>query len=391
LTHRPLSVYIHIPFCTVKCGYCDFNAYAGMDRLKAAYTEAIIGEIRRLPPELSERTVVTIAFGGGTPGEMTAEEIEHILGAAQARFSIAPGAEVSLEANPGTVDGNALRRLRKAGVSRLSLGAQSFDATELAFLDRIHSPEAIVASVALARAAGFESVGLDLMYGLPSQTTDSWEANLRRAIALGVDHISTYGLTVEPGTPLAARVHAGEVTLPDDDTLADMYECGSDVLLSAGFVQYELSNWSRPGYESRHNQVYWRDGDYLGIGAGAHGYLDFERYENIAHPRAYVAALQDVQREEHWPARLSSYRPSAAQAMSDFVALRLRLIAGLSGIDFQARFGSSIDDVFGDVLARCAGAGVVERTGDHLRLTTRGRLLHGEVAVQLLDHLQSVR
>ena len=384
----PLSIYIHIPFCTVKCGYCDFNAYAGMDGLKFAYTAAVIDEIRRLPRSLFARPIATVAFGGGTPGEMTPDQIGSILAAIQSRFRIVRGAEISLEANPGTVDGEALNSIRRAGVTRLSLGAQSFDPAELAFLDRIHSPEATVASVGLARAARFDSVGLDLIYGLPSQTTGSWEQNLHRAIALGVDHVSTYGLTVELGTPLAARVAAGQVVLPDDDCLADMYEHGSDVLLAAGFTQYELSNWARPGHESRHNQVYWRDGHYLGIGAGAHGYLDGERYENIAHPRSYVVALESAETDAEWPARCNAYFSPTSVAMADFVTLRLRLLEGLRLNDFVAKFGRPLGEVFGPVMNRCTDAGVLEFADGSVRLTPRGRLLHGEVAVQLLDHAQ---
>ena len=385
----PLSVYVHIPFCTVKCGYCDFNAYAGMDALKSSYTKALVREVSLLPLDLRSRPVGTIAFGGGTPGELDPADIRSVLQAVTAHFSVTKGAEISLEANPGTTSGRQLDELRTAGVTRISFGAQSFDPSELAFLDRIHSPEAIGASVRLARAAGFESIGLDLMYGLPGQTTDGWKQNLVSAVALTPNHLSTYGLTVEPGTPLASRVTSGAVTVPDDDASAEMYEFTDTVLGPAGFVQYELSNWAQPGHHSRHNSVYWTDGDYLGIGAGAHGYLDGERYENVAHPRRYIAAL-NLASEHGWPARLSAYRPSLGVAMSDFISLRLRLLDGLAASAFAERFGTSLSAACGAVLDRCVAAGVIEAVTGWVRLTRRGRLLHGEVAAQLLEHLSSV-
>ncbi len=382
---KPFGLYVHIPFCTVKCGYCDFNAYAGMDALKGAYTDALVREVEFAGETLAGRDVTSVAFGGGTPGEMPANDIARVLGAVRAAWSIVPGAEVSLEANPGTIDFGGLKLLREAGVTRLSLGAQSFDVEELRFLDRIHSPEATAASVDLARRAGFESVGLDLIYGLPGQPLASWERTVERAIALDPDHVSTYGLTVEEGTPLARRVDRGEIEPLDDDAVAEMYDLATSLLRAAGFHQYELSNWAKPGHESRHNLTYWTDGDYAGIGAGAHGYLDGERYENIAHPRAYIAAVASA--GGRWPARAHAYTPTPVDAVSDFVALRLRLREGIDEADVRTKFGRGLDEIAGPVIEHCLAAGVIERSVGRLRLTERGRLLHGEVAAELLAHL----
>ena len=387
---KPLSVYVHIPFCTVKCGYCDFNAYAGLDHLKASYADALAAEIHGWKDLLAQRRIATVGFGGGTPGEVPASDIARVLEALAAVSAIDSGAEVSLEANPGTTSLSHLRALRAAGVTRISYGAQSFDSAELRFLDRIHSPEAIVASIALASEAAFESLGLDLIYGLPGQALAAWESTLRRAIDLRPDHISAYALTVEEGTPLGHRVARGMVTPLDGDTAAEMYDFASSVLESAGYEHYELSNWAMPGHHSRHNRVYWQDGDYLGMGAGAHGYLDGERYENIAHPRDYIAALTAGTPDTR-AAVLHSYRPSEAMAMTDWVTLALRLIDGFDPAAFERRFGRSIHDVFGPPIRACADAGLLAVTADRVRLTPRGLLLHGEVAVQLLAHLEANR
>lgn len=385
---RPLAVYVHVPFCTVKCGYCDFNAYAGMDSLKDAYVVALEREIELARPVLDGRQVGSIGFGGGTPGEVPPGHIARVIEAVRRLAPLVRDAEISLEANPGTTDGAALRGLRAAGITRISFGAQSFDAAELHFLDRIHSPEATAASVALARAARFLSVGLDLIYGLPGQTEERWRASLCEAIALQVDHISAYALTVEEGTPLARRVLRGEVRPLDDDQVADLYELASDVLERAGYQQYELSNWSRPRHQSWHNKTYWTDGEYLGIGAGAHGYIAGRRYENVAHPKAYTEAVAAASGGP-FAALSASYVPDRVTAMSDWVGLRLRLLEGFAPGDFEERFGEPLGRALGPVLRDCCAGGALE-TDPRVRLTKGGRLLHGEVAALVLAHLQSV-
>ncbi len=386
---KPIAVYVHIPFCTVKCGYCDFNAYAGMDALKGDYAAAVERELAGYVAVLHHHRVISIGFGGGTPGEMDPRQIAAIVVAVRASAPVDPGAEVSMEANPGTSTLEQLTGFRRAGVTRISFGVQSFDAAELAFLDRIHSPEAAAVSVALGRAAGFDSVGLDLIYGLPGQDPAAWQRSLECAIALGPDHISAYALTVEDGTTLGRRVREGDVAAPDPDAAAEMYDLASHILAAAGYRQYEISNWARPGHESRHNQVYWTDGDYLGIGAGAHGYLDGERYENIAHPRAYVAAIAAATDVSTRPAVANAYRPSPQMAMADWFMLALRRMEGFAPAAFEAKFGVSIDSVLGRTLDECEAAGVIERDG-HIRLTRRGRLLHGEVTARAMVELGAV-
>jgi len=382
-----LAVYVHIPFCTVKCGYCDFNAYAGLDSLKDAYAAALLDEIAADASLFAGRTISSVAFGGGTPGEVPPADIAAVLDALRGQASFAEGAEVSLEANPGTTTGAQLHELRAAGVTRISFGAQSFHADELRFLDRIHSPEASAASLQLAREAGFSSVGLDLIYGLPGQQPAPWLDSLSQAIDLSPDHISTYALTIEDGTPLARRVRTGEVTPLDDDSVATLYELGGELLASGGYEQYEISNWARPGHHSRHNSTYWTDGDYLQLGAGAHGYLTGERFENIANPGEYVNSVAANPGTPH-PAVCHRYRPDTETAMSDWLGMRLRLLDGFENAAFRNRFGVSLEEAVGPVLADCAAAGVLE-LAPRIRLTRAGRLLHGEVAARFLAHLQS--
>lgn len=377
---KPVSIYVHIPFCTVKCGYCDFNAYAGMDAFKAEYGRALVAEVRANRELLEGRAIYSVGFGGGTPGEVPAADVAAVLDALRACAPMEPGAEVTLEVNPGTSTFEQFVDLQRAGVTRLSIGAQSFDADELRFLDRIHSPEATEASVEMARRAGFEHISLDLIYGLPGQSEESWLGSVERALDADPGHVSMYALTVEEGTMLARRVERGEVVIPGEDEVAAMYGVASSRLEGAGYRQYELSNWARPGHESRHNQVYWTDGEYLAIGAGAHGYLAGERYENVAHPREYAKAVASGIGTR--PAMASSYVPDRAMMMSDWLTLRLRLLRGFERGEFRERFGVDLGDVADVVLRECAEAGVLVNDSV-VRLTANGRLLHGEVAARL--------
>lgn len=382
---KPISVYVHIPFCTVKCGYCDFNAYAGMDALKGRYRDALLAEIASCASLLTDTEIASIGFGGGTPGEVPPGDIIDVVDSLRAAAPFAAGVEVTLEANPGTSTEANAAALRDGGVTRLSLGAQTFDAARLAFLDRIHSPQAIGASVRAARSAGFDNVNLDLMYGLPGESLDEWRADLEKALALQTDHLSLYALGVEEGTPLHRRVEAGEVEVPGPDLVADMYDLAREMLDAAGFEHYEISNWARPAKRSQHNQAYWTDRDYVGIGAGAHGYVDGLRYEDIAHPRAYIeAALGGVP----GATVAERYTLDEATRMSDWVSLRLRLLEGFALGDFDAKFGQSLESAAPGWIGDCAAAGVLVLAGEQLRLTQRGLLLHGELSVRLLDTLQ---
>jgi oxygen-independent coproporphyrinogen-3 oxidase len=356
-----------------------------MDGLKPDYRVALLAEIASRKDDLARHAVTSIAFGGGTPGEQPASDIAAVIQAIRDSAPLLPAAEIALEVNPGTTLESQLRELAAAGVNRVSIGAQSFDPVELQFLDRIHSVEAIRATVTAARRAEVRSVNADLIYGLPGQSLPRWGENVARAVELDVDHISAYALTVEDGTPLSRRVARGEVSVPPDDTLADMYDLTTAVLAAAGYEQYEISNWARPGHQSRHNRTYWEFGEYLGVGAGAHGFFEDERYENIAHPREYIAgAALDP------PAVIANaYRPETADSMVDFLGLRLRLLEGFPTAEFRRWFGVDIDAVLGEPLARVLQAGVLEYKDARLSLSPSGRLLHGEVVAQCLTYLQA--
>src|SRR3990170_5784166 len=272
MSRHPLSLYIHIPFCTLKCAYCDFNSYAGLKELVRPYVDALIAEITLWAEFARGRPVATVFFGGGTPSLLPLPEVERVTSALRERFELQAGAEVTLEANPGTVDLAYLRSLLALGVNRLSLGVQSFHDDELAALDRIHSAAEAKEAYRWALEAGFHRLNLDLIYGLPEQPMARWQATLEQAIELGPDHLSLYALTVEEGTKLAYDIDHGRLPGPDPDAQAAMYEWSLERLARAGYQQYEISNWSRPGQECRHNLTYWRNGEWLGLGAGAHSH-----------------------------------------------------------------------------------------------------------------------
>lgn len=383
---KAIALYVHVPFCTVKCGYCDFNAYAGMHHMAGAYADALLADLESWRDVLEGRMLTSIAFGGGTPSEAPVAGIAGFIERATRLAQPASDIEISLEANPGTLAAGYLRGLRQAGVNRLSIGAQSFDARELSFLDRLHSPEATVAAVGAAREAGFDNLNLDLIYGLPGQSVPGWVSTLEGALALRPEHLSTYALTVEEGTPLAARVSSGSVMVADEDQLAELYEVATATIEGAELRQYEISNWARPGYESRHNSTYWQCGEYVGVGAGAHGFVERRRYENIARPGAYISAFASEAGER--PGVVHSYEPVGADAMADWVSLRLRLLGGFESDEFAGTFGVELPLVGGEALARARAAGVLE-ADEPVRLSKAGRLLHGEVVVQLYTAFQS--
>ncbi len=406
LTSHPLSLYLHIPFCDHRCAYCDFNAYAGLDALMPAYTDALVAEIAAWSAAVGRREAPTVFFGGGTPSLLPLPLMSRVIEALRTCFAIDPDAEWSLEANPGTVDAAYFRGLRTLGVNRVSIGVQSFDDTELRRLDRIHDGATAEAAYHAARSAGFDDISLDLIYGLEGQTAAGWERNILRALTLAPEHLSLYALTIEEGTPLAHRVARGAAPEPDGDAQADMYERAQELLGDAGYVQYEISNWSKPGRACRHNLVYWRDGEWLGLGAGAHSHLrggpggsaagshDL-RFAVMNSPAGYTRRV----REAALPARftpaagtLATHMPwisfveesDPAMAMSDAAIMALRLSEGLSLLAFERRFGVPFDAVYGDALRDLDGLGLVERDGDRLRITARGRLLSNEVFARLM-------
>ncbi|NPA06999.1 MAG: radical SAM family heme chaperone HemW [Chloroflexi bacterium] len=383
----PYSVYIHIPFCVQRCPYCDFNAYAGLDALFDAYVRALIAEIRWVAVHAPARLRVhTVYFGGGTPSLLPPRAYEALLLALRDAFALAEDVEITLEANPGTLDLARLRTLRALGFNRLSLGMQAVHPDDLRLLGRIHTFPDVIRAVAWARRAGWANVNLDLMYGLPGQPMSRWQATLQWALRLAPEHISAYALTLEHGTPMAAWVARGLVPPIDDDLAADMYEWTMDALAEAGFVQYEISNWARRStqgqlWASRHNLQYWRSDPYLGLGAGAHGWVAGYRTVNVRSPHAYIARWQQPPSEPPrpfpWtPSLVHMHRPSPTEALGEYMMMRLRLTQeGVSWAEVRRRFGIEPERAFADALTRLHGWGLIEPIPGGIRLSRRGRLL----------------
>lgn len=377
------ALYLHIPFCRQRCSYCDFNTYTGVGELREAYAAALAREIRQVGHLAGERlSVRTIFFGGGTPSLMSPEQLAVILNAAGEAFAVEPAAEITLEANPGTVDLEYLVAVRGLGVNRLSYGVQSALPGELALLGREHDFAAAVEALTLAGAAGFDKVNIDLIYGLPGQTVEDWARTLAAVRTLDIDHISLYCLTIEPGTPLQRRLHNGTILAPDPDIAAEQYELAGRELATMGFEHYEISNWARPGRECRHNLVYWRNEPYLGLGAGAHGSAGGYRYQVVRRPRTYI------NRMEHAPvgpfplsaAVVDYHTVDVAEAMSDTAITQLRLLhEGLDLAAFAQRFGRTFDEVYGPVVRQLEEWALLRREGGRLLLTEKGRFLSNQV------------
>ena len=400
------SLYFHIPFCTHRCAYCDFNTYAGQERRMPAYVEALCKEVREVAARAPERLPVhTIFFGGGTPSLLGPAQFEQILQAVRDMFNL-PGQsdlETCLEANPGTVTLDSLRGLRQAGFNRISFGVQSFQPGELRLLERIHDPFDVLNAVRWARKAGFDNLNLDLIYGLPEQPLAGWQVNVKHGVELAPQHLSLYALTIEHGTPYGRWAEHGLLPLPDPDLAADMYEWASEYLEGQGYEQYEISNWAKPGYQCRHNLQYWRNLPYLGFGAGAHGCAQDMRVSDVLHIRTYLdrfppnAGLPALAFPLS-PATVSQTRLTRFVEMQETMMLGLRLTQeGVSAQDFHQRFGREMMDVFGKEINELVGLGLLEwalnlgqtsevsKTSEVIRLTRRGRLLGNQVFMRFVD------
>jgi oxygen-independent coproporphyrinogen-3 oxidase len=371
---RPFGIYIHVPFCASRCGYCDFNTYTPTElggANPAGWLEALRAELTLAATRLGPPTVDTVFVGGGTPSMLGGGGLGSVLDAIRAYFTLAPNAEVTTEANPESTSPAFFEKLRTAGYTRVSLGMQSVVPHVLAVLDRVHSPGRALDAVREARDAGFDHVNLDLIYGTPGESDDDLCRSADAVIEAGVDHVSGYALVVEDGTALARRVRRGEIAAPDNDVLAQRYELLDARLSAAGFDWYEVSNWSRPGGECRHNIGYWNGGEWWGAGPGAHGYVGATRWWNVKHPNAYAQSLADGL----LPVADFEQLDAATLHVED-VMLRLRLRDGLPmavlGDGERARAETAIAD------------GLVVLRSDRLVLTDRGRLLADAVVRSLL-------
>jgi oxygen-independent coproporphyrinogen-3 oxidase len=374
------GIYIHIPFCRVHCPYCDFNAYAGMDDLSDAYVEALLTEI---VASGDGSKVATVYFGGGTPSRLEARLLGDLLRSVQEVFDVAPGAEVSIEANPEDVTNPVCEELVAAGFTRMSIGAQSLSDRILKMLGREHGGRQAREAIGIARRAGFERVNADLIFGTPGETQAEWRESLEGVAAAGANHVSCYALTVEEGTPLSAWVLSGRFPPTDDDEQADKYEFASEFLESHGFHHYEVSNWAKPGHECRHNFNYWSGGDYLGFGAGAHSHTDGRRWWNIRNPRTYIARSPEV---EAGFEQLAFTRRVEEAAM-----LALRTDSGIDRSAFALRWEVDPFVRWSGELKELAGLDLVTYSDDRIRPTTKGFLMNGQVARTIIYLEDAVR
>ena len=386
-----LGLYVHIPFCSAICNYCNFNRGLFDADLKSRYVDAVVTEIQRAglkacapgeADDASEKTAVaqpvraadTIYFGGGTPSLLEPDEIARIIAACDASFDIAADSEITLEANPETVTEGRLAAFRDAGINRLSFGVQSFRDQELRRLSRLHSADRARAALAEARAAGFDNVSLDLMMWLPSQHVDEWLDSVDQAIDLAPEHLSLYMLEIYPNAPLKDTMARSAWSQAPDDDVAEMYLLAMDRLDQAGYLQYEISNVARPGRQSRHNLKYWSDGAWIGFGCGAHSTEGGIRWKNVAGIEEYLECLR-----RRVSTAVDVRRMTKDERLGDALFTGLRLTQGVDTLAIRARYGVDVLERYRDALAPFADGGLLETMGERLRLSRRGMLLAHEV------------
>ena len=371
------GVYVHVPFCKHRCHYCDFNTYEGLDALHEPYVDALVRDVARFPAPT--RPATSVFFGGGTPTLLPAAALGRVLEAIRDRIGIEEDAEVTLEANPETVDARKLEALLQAGFRRISIGVQSLAPKVLERLGRTHPAEVALEAIAAARRAGFEDVNADLIYGSPWEGDADWVRSLEGVIDAGVDHVSAYALTIEEGTPLATLVATGRVPDVDPDLQARRHGVAEERLRAAGFDRYEVSNWARSDRASRHNVLYWSAGDYAGFGAGAHVHLDGRRSWALRLPRDFIAAVNEGRSTEEG----SEVLDADARA-GEALMLGLRLRSGIGLDAFARRFGATALATRRSEIDRLRDLRLLELDGDRLRLSQRGTLLANDVICRLL-------
>jgi len=394
---QPIALYIHIPFCKTRCPYCDFNTYAGIESIIPAFVDALVKEIHLWSAALNRPTgdatgrqsIATVFFGGGTPSYLPPEHMRRVLDTVRSVFRLPTSAEVTLESNPGDATRDRLQAWKEAGVNRLSIGIQSLDDGLLRLLGRRHNTETALAAYHAARNAGFGNVNLDLLYGIPNQTLAQWQETLTGTLTLSPEHVSLYCLALEEDTPMEAWVRQGKVPEPDSDLAADMYLLAEELADRAGYEHYEISNWALPEHACRHNLTYWRNQPYLGVGPGAHSYLDGYRFANHRSPQRYIQRIREWSRQptgamdltvlrQHGPVDTVEAVDSRLE-MAETMMLGLRLGEGVSENTFHQRFRAAIREVYGVQIQELEQLGLLCWQESRLRLTSRGRLLGNEV------------
>jgi oxygen-independent coproporphyrinogen III oxidase len=380
--NEPIGIYVHVPYCARICPYCDFNVYARKQAQFGDYVDALLAEIDLAVTEYGDRQVATIFIGGGTPSILQPGDIARIVDRLTTRFSVDSDAEVTMEANPEGLESTYLSEIRSAGVNRLSIGVQTQRQRGLKVLGRAHKPETPVAGIAAARDAGFDNLSLDFIFGWPDQTLDKWNQDLDFILDINPEHASMYSLIIEPNTPYQTAVNRGILVPVDDDAVSDMYQLTLERMAAAGWDHYEISNWARsPELRSKHNLIYWRNAEYIALGAGAHGHLNSQRYHNVLLPERYMENVS------------SGCLPIAESetidegtAIAETMMLGLRLTSdGVSDAAFHARHGYWIREIYGETVTYLESIGMLEWHGEALRLTPSGLLIANEVAERFLD------
>ncbi len=375
-----LGLYIHIPFCASKCAYCDFYSLPGDFDFKR-YADALILHMEDYSAAASDRVIDSVFIGGGTPTVMPTKQLCRIIEGIYSNFTVSDSAEFTVEANPATVDTRTLRKLRRSGVNRLSLGLQSACESELVSLSRIHSFEDFKSTYECARKAGFKNINVDIMYGIPSQTEQSFSHTLASVCALRPEHISVYGLKIEPGTPFAKR--RDSLDLPDEMTEFSMYEGAIEYLQRHGYSQYEISNFARDGYECAHNLKYWNCKEYLGLGPAAHSYFNGNRFSFKRDVELYISTLESVSPRDVITDEF--YEISQNERLGEYIMLRMRLNEGVIVRDFNSLFGLDFEEIYGDFLKPYVDGGFVSHQNGAYSFTAKGKFVSNYILSSMLD------
>lgn len=374
-----LGLYLHIPYCLHKCGYCDFNSHPENQEESSHYVEALLKELKAYSPSLKNYTVSTVFMGGGTPTILPPSQLKKILDSVKQGFNLTADCEITIEANPATIKLETLQEIRAAGYNRISIGVQSFDEKELQFLERVHNEEEIHTTVQRARSANFENLSMDLMFALPDQTIAKWNSHLKQAIVKDPDHLSTYNLTIEPATAFYKLHQRGKLSLPHEDIQLEMYETTIQTLENAGYQQYEISNFSKPGMESQHNINYWNNGEYLGVGAGASSYLNGERFKNTNLPSIYI---REIGLKNNAVESREQLEP--IHAMGETLMLGLRLLKGISIEVFENRFQVSFQKIYGNVIESLLNQELIIFNQNRIALSRKGLFLADSVILKFM-------
>jgi len=377
---QPLGLYIHVPYCIHKCGYCDFNSHPIKHDEMDHYIDALVAEMQHYAKIYSNTNIIkTIFLGGGTPTTLTVYQLERILTECVKEFKVSPDAEITIEANPATIDIEQMKSIRQTGYNRISIGVQSFDKTELKLLDRAHGPEEVHSTVDCARKAGFDNLSLDLMFAVPNQSLSSWESNLDKALEKNPEHLSTYNLTIEQGTAFSKLQSNGKLIMPEDGHQLELYKKTIERLTKKGFHHYEISNFARQGKECKHNITYWENTNTLGLGAGASSYINGTRFKNINLPAYYIRQVKEGK-----PAVEHSETLEPRQAMGETIMLGLRLLQGISIHQFEKRFQVSFTNLFKKIIHSLKEKELILIEDDCLRLSPKGLFLADSVILEFI-------